>query len=200
MLYCHILYEIPMSELESEVKGILVKDHTLISDKDMQHSLELKGFGEEIKKKFFLKPFESLYLLYIDKLNLFKGKQEVDFDHLLDECMKYDQDAFTKFLIYRDLRTRGYIAKDGFGFGSDFRVYERGQFGEKGTKYVVFGLAEGRRQKIGELQKQIEQITTMGKEPVLAVIERRGEVIYYKISKIQFHQNKDSISPSSIEF
>ena len=200
MLYCHILYEIPMSELESEVKGILVKDHTLISDKDMQHSLELKGFGEEIKKKFFLKPFESLYLLYIDKLNLFKGKQEVDFDHLLDECMKYDQDAFTKFLIYRDLRTRGYIAKDGFGFGSDFRVYERGQFGEKGTKYVVFGLTEGRRQKIGELQKQIEQITTMGKEPVLAVIERRGEVIYYKVSKIQFQQNKDSVSLSSIEF
>src|SRR2546426_18984 len=142
-----------MSELESEVKGILVKDHTLISDKDMQHSLVLKGFGEEIKKKFFLKPFESLYLLYIDKLNLFKGKQEVDFDHLLDECMKYDQDAFTKFLIYRDLRTRGYIAKDGFGFGSDFRVYERGQFGEKGTKYVVFGLTEGRRQKIGEIIK-----------------------------------------------
>ena len=189
-----------MSELESKVEGILVKDHTLISNKDMQHILELKGFGEVIKKKFFLKPFESLYLLYVDKLNLLKGKQQVDFDHLLDECVKYDQDAFTKFLIYRDLRTRGYVAKDGFGFGSDFRVYERGQFGEKGTKYVVFGLNEGRRQKIGELQKQIEQITTMGKEPVLAVIERRGEVIYYKVSKIQFHHNKDQKGLSSIEF
>lgn len=189
-----------MSELESRVEGQLVKDHVLISDKNMRHSLEQKGFGEEIKLKFFLKPFESLYLLYSDKLSLFKGRQQVDFDHLMDECIRIDGEAFTKFLIYRDLRTRGYVAKDGFGFGSDFRVYERGQFGEKGAKYVVFGLTEGRRQKIGVLQKQIEQIVTMGKEPVLAVIERRGEVIYYKISKIQFHQNKDQPGFSNVEF
>lgn len=189
-----------MSELESRIDGILVKDHTLVENKEMRHSLELKGFGEEIKKKFYLKPFESLYLLYTDKLKLLRGKQEVSFEYLVDECIKYDPDAFTKFLIYRDLRTKGYVAKDGFGFGSDFRVYERGQFGEKGTKYVVFGLTEGKRQKINLLQKQIEQITTMGKEPVIAVIERRGEVIYYKISKIQFLQNKDQPGISNIEF
>jgi len=183
-----------MSEIESRVEGILVKDHVLVSDIEMQHVLELRGFGEMIKKKFFLKPFESLYLLYVDKLKLLRGMHQIDFDTLMAECMKLDPEAFTKFLIYRDLRTRGYIAKDGFGFGSDFRVYERGQFGEKGAKYVVFGLTEGKREKIGVLQKQIEDITTMGKEPVLAVIERRGEVIYYKVSKIQFYQNKDQIS------
>lgn len=188
-----------MSELESKVEGVLVKDHVLVSDKDMQHVLELKGFGELIKKKFFLKPFESLYLLYVDKLNLLRGTHQIDFDTLMAECIKLDPDSFTKFLIYRDLRTRGYVAKDGFGFGSDFRVYERGQFGEKGAKYVVFGLTEGKREKIGLLQKQIEDITTMGKEPVLAVIERRGEVIYYKVSKIQFYQNKDQSGFSHIE-
>ncbi|MDE1841436.1 MAG: tRNA-intron lyase [Thaumarchaeota archaeon] len=188
-----------MSEFESKVEGLLVKDHVLVSDKEMQHSLEQKGFGETMKKKFFLKPFESLYLLYVDKLKLLRGKYEMDFDSMMTECMKTDPDSFTKFLIYRDLRTKGYVAKDGFGFGSDFRVYERGQFGEKGAKYVVFGMTEGRREKIGLLQKQIEEITTMGKEPVLAVIERRGEVIYYKVSKIQFHQNKDQPGFSSIE-
>jgi len=189
-----------MSDIESKVEGMLVKDHTMIIDKNMQHSLEQKGFGEIIKKKFFLKPFESLYLLYTGNLKLLKGKLQVNFDSMIQECIKYDTDTLTKFLIYRDLRSRGYTAKDGFGFGSDFRVYERGQFGEKAAKYVVFGLNEGRRQKMGLLQKQIEQITTMGKEPVLAVIERRGEVIYYKISKIQFHKNKDQPGISPIEF
>ena len=29
----------------------------------------------------------------------------------------------------------------------------------------------------------------MGKEPIIAVIERRGEIIYYKISKIDFMTN-----------
>ena len=30
----------------------------------------------------------------------------------------------------------------------------------------------------------------MGKEPIIAVIERRGEVIYYKINKMNFNANK----------
>jgi tRNA-intron endonuclease len=89
-----------MSELESKVEGILVKDHVLVSDKDAQHILELKGVGEIIKKKFFLKPFESLYLLYVGKLNLLRGRHEIDFNTLMGECMKIDPNSFTKFLIY----------------------------------------------------------------------------------------------------
>ena len=189
-----------VSDIESKVEGVLIKDQTLISDKNMQNNLEQKGYGEIIKKNFFLKPFESLYLLYVDKLKLTRGSQQINFDSMMQECIKFDNDILTKFLIYRDLRTKGYIAKDGFGFGSDFRVYERGQFGEKAAKYVVFGLSEGKREKMGLLQKQIEQITKMGKEPVIAVIERRGEVIYYKISRIKFLENKDQSTLSPIEF
>ena len=63
-------------------------------------------------------------------------------------------------------------------------MYERGGFGEKGTKYLVFGFNEGTQEKIGKIQKNVEQITKMGKDPIIAVIERRGEIIYYKISKM----------------
>jgi len=187
-------------ESDPQVEGELVKDQTLIVNKIMQQNLELKGYGEVSKKKFFLKSFESLYLLYCGKLTLSKGKQKVDFDSLLQICIKQDKDSLTKFLIYRDLRTRGYTVKDGFGFGSDFRVYERGHFGEKGAKYLVFGLSEGMQEKIGNLQKKIDQITHMGKEPIIAVIERRGEIIYYKISKINFLENKEKIDMKKINF
>ena len=105
-------------------------------------------------------------------------------------CQKTNSEILTKFLIFRDLKTRGYVVKDGFGFGSDFRVYERGHFGEKGAKYLIFGLNEGQQEKMGALQKKIEDITNMGKEPIIAVIERRGEVIYYKINKMDFFKNK----------
>ena len=134
---------------EPQVEGELAKDQTLIKNKTMQQSLEQKGYGELNKKKFFLKPFESLYLLYCDKLKLSKGKKKIDFDSMMQVCIKHDGDSLTKFLIYRDLKTRGYTVKDGFGFGSDFRVYERGQFGEKSAKYLVFGLNEGKQEKIG---------------------------------------------------
>jgi tRNA-intron endonuclease, archaea type len=182
------------SESDPQVKGLLVNDHTVISDKSMQNSLEQKGYGEISGKKFLLKPFESLYLLYCDRLQLSKGKKIIDFDTMMQTCIKHDKEALTKFLIYRDLKTRGYTVKDGFGFGSDFRVYEKGHFGEKGAKYLIFGFNEGRQEKIGQLQTKIEQITQMGKEPIVAVIERRGEVIYYKISRINFLENKANLS------
>ncbi len=178
------------------VEGELIFDQTLISNKDMIHELELKGYGEIENGKLLLKFFESLYLLYSDRLILKKGKKKINFDDLLNICQKQDPEALTKFLIYRDLRNRGYVVKDGFGFGSDFRVYERGHFGEKGAKFLIFGLNEGQQEKMGHLQKKVEQITQMGKEPIIAVIERRGEVIYYKINRMNFYENKARVEES----
>jgi len=179
------------NEIEVRVTGMLVKDRVLIADHAMQEQLKSKGYGEEFGDKFYLKPFEALYLLYTDRLLLQRRGKNVSFEQMMNSAAMSDQDILVKFLIYRDLRSRGYTVKDGFGFGSDFRVYERGHFGEKGAKYLVFGLSEGRQEKAGSLQKKIEEITRMGKEPIIAVIERRGEVIYYKITKAAFQRNKN---------
>ncbi|QLH04297.1 tRNA-intron lyase [Nitrosopumilus oxyclinae] len=175
------------------VHGELVSDQTCITQKNMIHELELKGFGEIEEKKLFLKSFETLYLLYAKRLILKKNKKQINFDIFMNICQKTDSETLTKFLIYRDLRNRGYVVKDGFGFGSDFRVYERGHYGEKGAKFLIFGLNEGQQEKMGNLQKKIEEITQMGKEPIIAVIERRGEVIYYKINKMDFAENKSRL-------
>lgn len=180
----------------SIINGILVSDQACISDKAMIHELEQKGFGEIEDNKLFLKQFETLYLLYTKKLILKKGKNSIDFDFFMNLSQKTNPETLTKFLIYRDLRNRGYVVKDGFGFGSDFRVYERGHYGEKGAKFLIFGINEGQQEKMGHLQKKIQEITQMGKEPIIAVIERRGEVIYYKINKIDFFKNKSRIEES----
>ena len=178
------------------VNGQLISDQTCISDKSMIHEIEQKGYGEIENKKLFLQEFETLYLLYTKKLILKKGKKYFDFDSFMNLCQKTNSEILTKFLIYRDLRNRGYVVKDGFGFGSDFRVYERGHFGEKGAKFLIFGLNEGQQEKMGTLQKKIQEITQMGKEPIIAVIERRGEIIYYKINKMNFYENKSRIDES----
>ena len=176
-----------------EVRGDLILDQACISEHKMIHDLEQKGFGEIDKGKLFLKSFETLYLLYTQKLFLKKNKKQIDFDTFMNICQKTNPEILTKFLIFRDLKTRGYVVKDGFGFGSDFRVYERGHFGEKGAKFLIFGLNEGQQEKMGALQKKIDEITQMGKEPIIAVIERRGEVIYYKINKMNFLENKSRL-------
>ena len=48
--------------------------------------------------------------------------------------------------------------------------------------------------------ENIFEITQMGKEPIIAVIERRGEVIYYKISKMTFLENKSDLQMKDFKF
>jgi tRNA-intron endonuclease len=146
--------------------------------------LESKGFGKRSDDgKFELKDYEVLYLMYTGKLNLFKGGEKVDFDDFVSFCEGRDENAWTRFLIFRDLRSRGYVVREGFGFPIDFRVYERGDYGDKAAKYVVFGLIEGKTMTVSELRKYVEEMSVMGKEAVICVVERRGEVIYYKVGK-----------------
>lgn len=188
------------SEVESQINGELAKNSVKISNRSMQNELLSRGYGEKYEKEFVLNSFESLYLSYIKKLKVFRSKKNISFNDLVSIYKKNDDDIFTKFLIYRDIRNRGYIVKKGFGFGSDFLVYEKGHYGQKGAKYLIFALDEGTQEKIGHIQKNIDEITKMGKEPIIAVIERRGEIIYYKISKIDFLENKHDSQVDDFDF
>jgi tRNA-intron endonuclease len=161
----------------------------LIDETRFQDELRTKGFGEKEDAEYVLKAYEALYLMNTKRLVL-KGRKEMTFDSLFDMLVKYDRNIMTKFLVYRDLRSRGYVAKEGFGFGNDFRVYERGEYEKKPAKYVIFGINEGTNITARSFSQAIEQIEKMGKEAVVAVIERRGEVIYYKASKMRFIENK----------
>ena len=187
-------------DLGSHVSGELVKNIVKIKDPSMQNVLLSKGYGQKFDKEFILNSYESLYLAYTKRLRISKGKRNILFGDLMEIYKKTQDDIFTKFLIFRDMRNRGYVVKNGFGFGSDFLVYEKGNFGQKGAKYLIFAFNEGTQEKIGRIQKNIEQITKMDKEPIIALIERRGEVIYYKISKIDFFENKKEMNVTKFNF
>ena len=112
------------NESDPKIQGVMIKNQTVVLEPKLQQQLNQKGYGEIDKSKLLLKSFESLYLLFTDRLTIFKGKKNVDFDSYLQICKKQDKDILTKFLVYRDLRNRGYTVKDGLGFGSDFTVYD----------------------------------------------------------------------------
>ncbi|HEY9491609.1 MAG TPA: tRNA-intron lyase, partial [Nitrososphaeraceae archaeon] len=138
----------------------------LVTETRFQDQLRNKGFGEKEDSEYILKPYEALYLIHTKRLVLKSKKDDLDFDSLTELILKYDKDILTRFLIYRDLRSRGYIAKEGFGFGVDFRVYERGEFEKKPSKYIVFGMNEGVNIKANNFSCAIEQIRKMGKDAV----------------------------------
>ena len=91
------------------------------------------------------------------------------------------------------MRNRGYTVKDGFGFGSDFAVYDKPFSPKSPSKFLVFSLNEGKHEKMSKLRQKIEEINKIGKEPIIAVVQRQGEIIYYKLSRMNFYQNTKKI-------
>lgn len=179
------------SEFQSVIEGILTKKGLIkIVDTRSQDQLRNKGYGDKEDKDYFLATYEALYLLYLNKLVITNGSID-NFGSLLKQALKYDKEIVTKFLVYRDLRSRGYVVKEGFGFGADFRVYERGGYEKKRARFVVFCINEGINVKVGDLSKNVREIETMGKNAIAAVVERRGEVIYYKLTNMKFNENKN---------
>jgi tRNA-intron endonuclease len=187
-------------DFETKISAKLINEKTIVINPKMQNILTERGFGEPENNVLILDSFETLYLLYNNKLELKKVNKNIIFNDLIQKYIQNNNDILTRFLLYRDLRTKGYVVKDGFGFGSDFRVYERGNYGLKDAKFLIFAFNEGTQQKIGKLYKNIEEITKMGKEPIIAVIERRGEIIYYKINKMDFLENKPEFEMKDFNF
>ena len=187
-------------DFETRISAKLINEKIVVINPKMQNILKERGFGEFEKESLILNSFETLYLLYNDKLELKKINKDLFFDELIQKYIQKNDNILTQFLLYRDLRTKGYVVKDGFGFGSDFRVYERGNYGLKDAKFIIFAFNEGTQQKLGKLYKNIEEITKMGKEPIIAVIERRGEIIYYKINKMNFLENKPEFEMKDFNF
>lgn len=178
------------TEFAFNIEGMIDRNGLIVVESvKQQDQLRSKGYGEKIKDMYILESYEALFLLYYNRLVLKKQKSILDFSTYLQILLKIDLSIFTKFLIFRDLRTRGYIPKEGFGFGNDFRVYERGEYSRKAAKYVIFGINEGLSVKANILLENIRSIEKMGKEAIIAVIERRGEIIYYKVNQKKFPPN-----------
>nr|NIM45855.1 tRNA-intron lyase [Nitrososphaeria archaeon] len=148
--------------------------------------LSLRGYGVSENETLTLTFYEALFLLGkgIIEVKDEKTGEAVGFQDLLKRFQSVDENAWVRYLIYRDLRSRGYVAREGFGLGIDFRVYERGEYGKETAEYLIFGIQEGQPVTVEELARALRYVQSLKKELVLAVINRRGEVVYYSLSKL----------------
>lgn len=179
-----------MSEEGQKFAGTLSGQAVSVADAQGGAELRGDGYGEGADGSQVLAAHEALYLVYRGTLEVRRGRRAVGFEELMRSARKRDPRALERFLVYRDLRARGYTVRGGFGFGTDFCVYGRGDYGKKGARYLVFGFSDGARETAGELQEKVAEMVRMGKEPIVAVIDGRGEVIYYKIAPSTFPENR----------
>jgi len=170
------------------IKAVLREKDVIVSSREDVEELASRGYGTSEDKKLVLTLCEALFLMSKGIIEVEaqarKTRKKIDFQQLLTRYKTLDENAWAKYLIYRDLRSRGYVAREGFGLGIDFRMYERGEYGTATAKYLVLGIQEGQPVSMEELAHALKYIHSLKKNLVLAVLNRRGEVVYYSLSKL----------------
>jgi tRNA-intron endonuclease len=172
---------------ELKAKGLLAEKGVRIAEKSNVDALSSRGYGTAENDMLTLAFYEALYLLDKELLEVQdKNGKEVDFQNLLQRYEKGNENAWFSYLVYRDLRSRGYVVREGFGAGIDFRIYERGAYGTDAASYLVLGTQEGKPLAINDLADALQHCQSQKKELILAVMNRRGEIVYYSVSQLTF--------------
>jgi len=170
---------------QTKINGLLGKKGVTVSEQQSINELSSKGYGTVENKKLVLAFYEALYLLDRGLLDIEDHKgHKTDFQKLLQSYKGTDGNAWAAYLAYRDLRSRGYVVREGFGSGVDFRVYERGDYSKDTAKYLILSIQEGKPISIQDLTNALSQSLSLKKELVLAVMNRRGETVYYSVSQL----------------
>ena len=170
---------------ELTVEGYFTRKGIKVSSKGDIDALSSRGFGTRDNGNLILTFYEALYL--IDKGTLLvrsKSKKEIGFRDILSQFETSSENAWSQYLTYRDLRSRGYVVREGFGTGIAFRVYERGEYSKDSAKYLVLSVQEGKPISVKDLTNALTQSLSLKKELVLAVMNRRGETVYYSVSQL----------------
>jgi tRNA-intron endonuclease len=172
-------------EIVAPINASLIDNEVFVTSIEGVEELSLKGYGTKEEKKLRLTFYEALFLLGKGTIEIKDEKtEEIAFQKLLKLFQVIDKDAWVRYLIYRDLRSRGYVAREGFGLGIDFRLYERGDYGKGIAKHLIFGIQEGQPVSVEKLARSQRYVQNLKKNLVLAVINRRGEIVYYSLSEL----------------
>ncbi|MGC8849601.1 MAG: hypothetical protein ACP5K1_02875 [Candidatus Bathyarchaeia archaeon] len=166
-----------MEPLAAYIKG----DKVFIKICPEVKGLREKGYGSIKQGKLYLNSYETLYLVEKGKLQVrdLAHNNLLTFRDLIGRLGEGKAETWIKYLIYRDLRERGYIVRESSIV--DFEIY-----GKTVTRRLLSIIHEGTDASLARLNKLLLYARRERKELVLAVIDRRTDIVYYILDLIEF--------------
>jgi len=181
-------------------EGELIEDRVIIWDKEAVSLYYEYGYGKpmplESPERLELDLIEATYLLEKGKLKIYvkenNKKRMVD----LREMMKVGESRLNQFhaqyVVYSDLRNKGYLVKTGYKFGAHFRVYEKGVKIKRGpkapfehTKFIVHAVPEEAAFSLPEMSRAVRLAHNIRATFVWAVVDKENDVTYYEIKRLK---------------
>ena len=181
---------------KTQFEGVIKKEKVILSDKNAIEEFYNGSYigtleeSENSIPKLVLDPIEVLLLSERNRILLWKDNDHneplYDFERLLTYFTQFDRRLWQKYIIYMDLRKRGYIVRPGYGEGIDFLVYKRGSDFEKDSaKYLIYPVFEGDPVELKELDRMSRVALSSRKDLIIATVDRLSKPIYYSVNKFE---------------
>jgi tRNA-intron endonuclease len=191
-----------------QLEGIIKNDKVIVSDKrgiEEFYYTSYIGTVEQDAEEQEILIFDAMeVLLLIERHRILvwedndREKQLYDFEGLLTYFTQFDNRLWHKYIIYMDLRKRGYIVRLGYGNGIEFRVFKRGADFEKDTaQFLIFPVFEGDPIELRDLDKISRVALSSRKDLIVATVDRLSKPIYYNVKKFQLLNKEESSEESS---
>ncbi len=138
------------------------------------------GFGKLSEEMLELSIIEACYLMENGRIDIYENDNKCELSHILNILKK--DNLYGKYVVYRDLKNRGYIIKTGFKYGSEFRLYERGGGpGQGHSDYLVKVLYETYDVKVLDFSSYVRVAHGVNKKLLLAVVDDDLDITYYNV-------------------
>lgn len=135
---------------------------------------EQGGYGRIEGTGLRLSPEEALYLMERGKIDV----KDFSFDALLG-LFAGQPNFIRRYLVYRDIRERGYVIQSG---PQDFRVFRRGHKPGVGkSRYMIRVLSERDIVNFDRVSQDVLAAVNMRKQYLLAVVDDEDELTYYEV-------------------
>ncbi|MEM2944000.1 MAG: tRNA-intron lyase [Methanomassiliicoccales archaeon] len=166
--------------------GVLKEESIIIDDPVEGSQIYNKGFyGYPLSGGGLeLDLLEACYLVETGRLVVQQKSSAMNLEEVMRRAARIYNDFEIDYLVYRDLRQRGYIVKRGAD-DFDFRVFPRGGTpSSSATKFWVMSITERSSFNIESFREAVERSEKTRKELLVAVVDEEGDITYYKASAI----------------
>jgi len=163
----------------------LVENRVIIDDADALSKIHRKrGFGELIEKKLYLTIVEGLYLLERGLIKVIFDGKEIPFEELL-KLGSIEQNIFGKYVVFKDLKEKGYHVKTAFKYGCAFRIY-RGSVEEEHADHIIDVFMEGEKIDANILAAHVRIAHSVKKDMIFAFVDTDNDITYYLVKRMTF--------------
>ncbi len=138
---------------------------------------EKKDIGVRRRERFLLSTYEVVYLIEKYSAKVYSNNRMIPKNEILKNL------NITNYIVYKDLKSKGYSVKSGMKYGFPFRVYAKGiKSGDDHSLWLVWPIDSLSRINVLTFIAKNRVAHTVKKRILLAFVDNEEEVNYYEVS------------------